>query len=134
MKATAETTAYEQTARELVAAEVRAEIARQNLTSNSLPGVIGKSQTYWYSRLQAKVAFSSDDLGALSYALQVPMSRFTPDVIASPTPDDGAPVDINTRRRPTAPPVTARKRVALAPVTPIFGSRNGLEAVQAVSR
>lgn len=74
--------------RELVAAEVRAELARRKgLNSNTLPNYIGKSQRYWNERLNARLAFDSDDIAKLSWLLQVPMSRFVPDVIAEIEPD-----------------------------------------------
>lgn len=80
------------TAREMVAAEVRAELARQRHNSNSLPRFIGKSQRYWYERLNARLAFSVDDLAALSTFLQVPMNHFIPSVIA---PDPSGPETTN---------------------------------------
>lgn len=127
------------TGRELVAAEVRAELARQRQNSNSLPKHLGKSQRYWYERINAKLPFSVDDLAALSTLLQVPMSRFVPPVIA-PTPhgDDteiasnprtlvpkvagsipvgGTIIPFARRHRPTIEHATA------APVTSITGER-----------
>lgn len=83
-------------AREMVAAEVRAELARQRHNSNSLPRFVGKSQRYWYERLNARLAFSVDDLAALSAFLQVPMVQFIPAVIApGPTSPEmrNAPTD-----------------------------------------
>lgn len=83
-------------AREMVAAEVRAELARQRHNSNSLPRFLGKSQRYWYERLNARLSFSVDDLAALSAFLQVPMVQFIPSVIAPnpSTPDaENAPTD-----------------------------------------
>lgn len=99
MKATAERSPVELTGRSLIAGEVRAVLARKNLNSNTLPAIAGRTQTYWYSRLNAKVSFSADDLAALSAALNVPMSDFVPHQIAPHTPTDDAPIDINTRRK-----------------------------------
>lgn len=99
MKATAERTPVELSGRHLIAGEVRAILARRKINSNTLPLIAGRTQTYWYSRLNAKIAFSADDLATLSVALGLPMSDFVPHVIAPNTPDDNAPIDINTHRR-----------------------------------
>lgn len=98
MKATAERSDVELTGRSLVAGEVRAVLARKKLNSNSLPDIVGRTQTYWYTRLNEKVAFSADDLAALSAGLGVPMSDFVPRVIAPHTPDDNAPVSLSAYR------------------------------------
>ncbi len=112
--------ATETSGRELVAAEVRAELARRKLNSNSLPSIIGKSQRYWYERLNGKLSFSIDDLAALSNALQVPMSAFIPNVIA-PTPDGDAPVDLATRRdNKRSRPLSESKQTEIGTVTDLF--------------
>lgn len=98
MKATADRTGAELTGRGLIAGEVRAVLARKKLNSNNLPDIVGRTQSYWYTRLSEKVAFSADDLAALSAGLGVPMSDFVPHVVAPHTPDDNSPIDINTRR------------------------------------
>ena len=123
MKATAERSSVELTGRALIAGEVRAVLARKQLNSNNLPDYVGRTQSYWYARLNAKVAFSADDLAALSASLNVPMSDFVPHRVAPHAPDDNAPIDINTRRKvgldsfdlPTSTVVSG----ALAIVTPI---------------
>lgn len=133
-------------AREMVAAEVRAELARKRQNSNSLPKFIGKSQRYWYERINARLAFSVDDLAALSTFLQVPMSNFIPSIIAPdptapetqnspaseetglnevpPTGVEPATYGTNVRRFPIerARPAAAES-VTLAPVTAITGER-----------
>lgn len=72
--------------RSAVIAEVRAEMGRQRVNASELGRVVGPNQQYWSRRLTGHTAFDIDDLAALSSVLQVPMSRFIPDVVA-PGPD-----------------------------------------------
>lgn len=137
---------YESSARELVAAEVRAELARRKMNSNNLPEYVGRSQSYWYQRLNANLPFSIDDLGVLSAAFDIPMSAFIPSVVAPTDPStrrtlvpkivgSGNVTDINEYRASVAQgiehwfpvPVVGSSNLSggtteqLAPVTPIRG-------------
>lgn len=85
--------------REIVAGEVRAELARRKLNSNNLPKLLGNSQSYWSRRLHAEQPFDIDDLARLSALLGVPMSHFVP----HNSPDgDGreSPLSYSKRRPP----------------------------------
>lgn len=62
--------------REMVAAEVRAEIARQRRTARSVALQLGWTAPYISRRLSGHTPFTLDDLDAISAALGVPMSRF----------------------------------------------------------
>lgn len=69
--------------REMVAAEVRAEIARQRRTARSVAMQLGWTAPYISRRLSGQTPFTLDDLDAISGALGVPMSRFL-DLKSSP--------------------------------------------------
>lgn len=64
------------TVRGQVAAEVRAELARQKIPVRRLPFLLGKSQSYWSRRVNAEQAMDVDDLYALAELLKVPVTRF----------------------------------------------------------
>lgn len=74
--------------REYVAAEVRAYMARRRITGNQLPGLIGKSQSYWSRRLNGETAFDVDDLAVLGRLLDVDAVVFLGGTPASPRRDD----------------------------------------------
>jgi hypothetical protein len=46
------------------------------LTTNRLPGLLGKSQSYWHRRISGELPLDVEDLAALAWLLQVPVSRF----------------------------------------------------------
>src|SRR6266542_655784 len=57
--------------RHLIAAEVRAEMARQQVTQVQLSRTIGMSQQSLSERLRGKTPFTTDDLGEVGDALGV---------------------------------------------------------------
>ncbi len=65
--------------RERIAAEVRAELARQQKTQRDVAEILGLPQPVVSLRLQGKRAFRAEELGKLAEALSVPISRFFPE-------------------------------------------------------
>ena len=61
---------------ELVAAEVRAELARQQLSGVRAAKALGWSQNYLSVRLRGTVEFSVTDLFKIADLLEVPVSTF----------------------------------------------------------
>lgn len=57
-----------------VAAEVRAAMARRQISQTKLVELVGKSQSYWSRRLSGEVAFDIVELAAISAALDVTLS------------------------------------------------------------
>lgn len=68
-----------------VAAEARAEMGRNRLTISELPGLLGKSQSYWSRRINGEVALNVEDLAALAGLLKVPVSAFWESVRSTPS-------------------------------------------------
>lgn len=66
-----------------VAAEVRAEMARQQVTQAEVGARIGKPQHWVSRRLTGDVTFSPDELAAFAAALGVPISQFIGDGVAA---------------------------------------------------
>jgi transcriptional regulator with XRE-family HTH domain len=66
------------TAREPIAAEVRAELARQNKSQRDVAEVLGLGQPGVSLRLQGKRSFRAEELTSLAEWLGVPLSRFEP--------------------------------------------------------
>jgi transcriptional regulator with XRE-family HTH domain len=64
------------TLRSRVAAEVRAEVARQQKTQQDLAEILGLPQQAISLRLNAKRAFRAEELVVLAEALGVPVDRF----------------------------------------------------------
>ena len=62
---------------EHVRAEIRAELARQNITRSQLAQRIGLDDQALYRRLQGRKPISLEDVQAIAEALSVPVSRFT---------------------------------------------------------
>jgi len=62
---------------EHVRAEIRAELARQNITRSQLAQQIGLDDQALYRRLQGRQPISLEDVEAIAGALGVPVSRFT---------------------------------------------------------
>ena len=75
-------------AREFVAAEVRAAMARRKITANQLPTLVGKSQSYWSRRLNGETAVDVDDLASLAGLLGVDAVVFLGGTPAGPRRDD----------------------------------------------
>jgi transcriptional regulator with XRE-family HTH domain len=65
-------------ARAAVAAEVRAEVARQNKTQRELGDILGLPQSAISKRLDGTRAFRAEELVKLADALGVPIARFRP--------------------------------------------------------
>jgi transcriptional regulator with XRE-family HTH domain len=64
-----------QTYNESVAAEVRAEMARQRRSQDSLASELGWTQATLSRRLIDEVAFSTDEIERIAGALGVPLSQ-----------------------------------------------------------
>lgn len=63
---------------EAVAAEVRAQLARNRLSGRRAAAMLGWKQTYLSRRLTGAVPFDVDDLAALADLLEVPIEQFFP--------------------------------------------------------
>jgi transcriptional regulator with XRE-family HTH domain len=74
--------------RSLVIMEVRAQMGRAGINMTRLGQISGTNQQYWSRRLTGLTPFDVDDLAALAYILQVPMSAFMPEI----TPPEPTPV------------------------------------------
>lgn len=61
----------------LVAAEVRAQMARAHLSQNALATNLGVSQPYVSRRIAGQVPFDVADLVKIADMLGVPLARFT---------------------------------------------------------
>lgn len=61
-----------------VAAEVRAQLARQRVSGAAAAAQLGWSQIYLWRRLSGRVAFDVNDLSALASLLDVPVATFFP--------------------------------------------------------
>jgi transcriptional regulator with XRE-family HTH domain len=65
-----------QTLTQRVAAEVRAEVARQAVTQERVAGILGVAQPNVSRRLNGKQPFDTDELDKLADAFGVPVDRF----------------------------------------------------------
>jgi transcriptional regulator with XRE-family HTH domain len=74
-----------QTYNETVAAEVRAEMARQRRSQADIAAGLGWTQAFLSRRLNDDVAFSTDEIERLAGALGIPLSQLvTPAQAATP--------------------------------------------------
>lgn len=64
------------------AAEVKAEMARQDVKQRVVAGWLGISQTQVSARLRGRIAFNTDELGLIAQHLDVPVTQFFPRVAA----------------------------------------------------
>lgn len=64
--------------REQVAAEVRAEMARQNISQETLSRAMNMNQATLSRRLNGRLPFTTDELAAAAHALGCPVNRFIP--------------------------------------------------------
>jgi transcriptional regulator with XRE-family HTH domain len=64
------------TVRSLIAGEVRAELARQQISGVELARRLGGTQSYWQRRISGAHPLDVEDLAALADLLQVPVSKF----------------------------------------------------------
>ncbi|MFT9771111.1 helix-turn-helix domain-containing protein [Brevibacterium casei] len=62
-----------------VAANVRAELARQGMSQRALADILGKSQTYIYRRLNGETPFTIDDLALIAGHLEIPLAALIAD-------------------------------------------------------
>lgn len=67
----------------VVAANVRAELARRGRSATNLAASIGMSQSAMARRLAGQIAFDVNDLGAVATELDVPLSVLLPRVEAA---------------------------------------------------
>lgn len=70
--------------RAIVAAEVRAELARARVPAASLAAVLGIAQPNVSRRLNGHIAFTVDEIAAVAAALRVPPAAFLPDPATVP--------------------------------------------------
>lgn len=66
-----------------VAAEVRAEMARQRVNQREVAKILGVSQPQVSQRLRGEIAFDTEELEKLARAFQVSASQFVPDAPVS---------------------------------------------------
>jgi len=66
-----------------VAAEVRAEMARQRRTQTDIGAAIGWSQQFLSRRLTGEQPFGIDEIEALAAELGVPLAKLMPAEVAS---------------------------------------------------
>ena len=64
---------------ESVAGEVRAHVARKNVSQREVAKAIGKSQAAAWRRLSGNYPFNVTELQAIADLLGVPVARFLPD-------------------------------------------------------
>lgn len=67
-----------------VAAEIRAELARKQVTQTQLAEATGRSQAYWSRRLSGDHNLSVGDIAAVAELLEVPVRTFF-DAVTEPT-------------------------------------------------
>lgn len=79
-----------------VAAEVRAELARRQMTQQDLAAIVGMSQASVSERLRGKTMFTLDDIERFATALEV-----HPAVFLDATPNRPRPPSPSTDRYPT---------------------------------
>lgn len=73
-----------------VAAEVRAEMARQNVPQRELGRVLGLSQGAAWRRLKGEVPFDVAELAKVAELLKSPMTQFLPEPSPADEPVAGA--------------------------------------------
>lgn len=70
-------------ARERIAAEVRAEMARQQKKQRDVAAILDLPYQSVQERLHARRAFRAEELAKLAVAFDVPISRFYPDAVSA---------------------------------------------------
>lgn len=63
---------------ETVAAEVRAELARHNISRTDAAAALGMSRTLLWQRLRGESSFTVAELEALAELIGVPVNQFLP--------------------------------------------------------
>lgn len=71
-------------AREAIAAEVRAEVARQQKSQREIGEILGLPQPSVQLRLKGKRPFRAEELAKLADCLGVPVERFFPTALTPP--------------------------------------------------
>lgn len=61
-----------------IAAEVRAELARQHKTQREVAAVLGLDQSSTWQRLRGSRSFRAEELAAIAAWLEVPAAQFMP--------------------------------------------------------
>jgi transcriptional regulator with XRE-family HTH domain len=74
-----------------VAAEIRAELARQNISHRQLGEALGIHQTQATRRLRGEIAFNTAELETVAEFLGVPVSNFLGDKVPVGTPPPSPP-------------------------------------------
>ncbi|MEV7265650.1 helix-turn-helix transcriptional regulator [Micromonospora aurantiaca] len=64
--------------REVIAENVRVELARRRMSQRGLAEATGLSQSYIGRRLTGEMPFTTDDLELIATALSVPVTAFLP--------------------------------------------------------
>ena len=70
---------------DLVAAEIRAELARQRVSHAALAGQLGVSRPYLSRRLSGETPLSVADVARIAELLGVPVSQFTAAIDEQPS-------------------------------------------------
>jgi hypothetical protein len=73
-------------ARESIAGEVRAELARQHVSDAEVAACLGQNQQWFNRRKNGQVAFRADELAVVAAYLGVEVGQFFGRVISAPTP------------------------------------------------
>ena len=79
-------------ARESIAGEVRAELARQHVTDAEIAACLGQNQQWFNRRKNGLVAFRADELAIVAAYLGVEVGQFFGRVVSSQPDPDGEPV------------------------------------------
>lgn len=69
--------------RERIAAEVRAELARQNKTLRELAGLLGMTHQSVHNRVSGRQSFRAEELVRFAAALGVPVTNFLPSEVTA---------------------------------------------------
>jgi transcriptional regulator with XRE-family HTH domain len=85
--------------RQLLAAEVRAELARQQVTGRRLARLVGESPAWAARRLAGATAIDADDLERIAHAIGVPISSLLMEAARRADSESARPVTgADTRR------------------------------------
>jgi hypothetical protein len=81
-----------------IANGIRAELARRRLSTNRLPTLLGKSQSYWTRRMDGTQPFDTDDLVALGSLLRMHPAELLGGHTETPPPGGGGVVTLCARQ------------------------------------
>ena len=82
----------DQTIRERIAAEVRAELARQRISVSEAARRLGWGQSVLHRRIAAERPFEAEELAMIARILEVPVSKFFVSVEGFKTTNSSTPV------------------------------------------